>query len=242
MKYSIFTDIDTILDTRLLVALTIDFDKAMSELESGKYHERIRDQIAKIPYELFRAFYDKRNKLILQHAAPCKIIGIIRDYFLEAMSDVKTSVEPDTKYLLYLNIHPYDLLEEEIDNLKKYVSLFIPGVDINIVNFSLKEIKPEWVSDNIQTMVMYDGLYWCEYFMATKELINHPVLNCAMLAPAVITQSTYESTITNKHFSELQDYLKSVIDLNLIPSMYFSGVITEDINDKEIKETENTDS
>ena len=233
MTYSIFTDIDTVLDTRLIVAMTIDFPSTIAMLESGSYHDRIRDQIGIIPYDLFRAFYAKRSKSVLEHAAPCKILGIIRDYYMEAMSDMKTMSEVSTKYVLYLNIYPYNLNKEEIDNLKKYLGVYIPGVEIRDVDMSIREITPEWVSEHIQTMVLYDGPYWVEYWTANKGLINHPVVHCGMLAPAIITQNSYGNKITTKNFIEFQDMFRGVIELTVLPAHHFSGVISEDVIDEE---------
>lgn len=241
MTYSIFTDIDTVLDTRLIVAMTIDFKSTIRMLESGEYHDRVRDQIGIIPYDLFRAFYAKRSKSVLEHAAPCKILGIVRDYYTEAMSDMKNVAEVSTKYILYLNTYPYHLDDEEIDNLKKYIGLFIPGVDIRNVNKSIREITPEWISEHIQTMILYDGPYWAEYWMANKELINHPVVHCGMLAPAIITQNSYGNKITPKHFIEFQDMFRGVIELTVLPAHHFSGVVTEDIMEDEEQE-EQTES
>ncbi len=217
---NILVDIDSLLDTRLALAMFLD-EKSVSEyVKSKKYYNRVKDNYGDISYDIFKPLYKLRNKKILEFAIPTLLIDLIKKHYGDIVTDIK-NIE-NNKVTIFLNIYPYDFNITEQDIIKKIISDKIPSVNIKIVSMSLLELQPLWIKENISTVFMYDTLEWLELHTAITNLINTPLLDTLFIAPAIVTGNLTTKKINKELFHNIIATSSLVVDLNFIDVKYFS--------------------
>lgn len=221
---AIFVDLDSLLDTRLPIVYFIDEDLASTITSDNSYHDRISDKFGYVTNYIFNLFYRMRNKTLLTYAAPTNILKIIRSYCIETYADNRLvgGSKPST---LYINIHPYKLIQTEIDNISVAVSKAINIENIIIVDIPIKDITPEWIKDKISLLVMYDGMKWLEHHISTYNLIKEPLLDTVLLAPALLLgkKNNYNKIKDiDKFLKNVEESTSTLIQLKLLHSSEFS--------------------
>ena len=76
-KQNILIDLDSILDVRLAILYSL-LPKSIDSV-TKKYVERKTDLFAPVPYNLFKVYYDRRNKNILNYGIPTNILKIVEE-------------------------------------------------------------------------------------------------------------------------------------------------------------------
>lgn len=220
----IFVDLDSLLDTRLPVVYYLDEELAATISNDNSYHDRITDRFGYLTNFIFNIFYKLRNKTILPYAAPTNILKIIHNYNIEAYADNRlTGGYKPSK--LYLNIHPYKLLQEEIDNISIAISKAANIDDIVVVDIPINDITPQWLKDKISLLVMYDGMRWLEYHISRYNLIREPLIDTILLSPALLLgkKTNYKKIKDiDKFFKGVEESTSTLIKLKLLHPSEFS--------------------
>ena len=223
---NIYTELDCLLDTRLAFATLLDTDGTVEACKSGQYYLRTTDSIGNISGDVFNMLYEQRLNKLLTMALPTKLFKLIKDYYVETMTDPSHTVKSKVKNsILYINTHPYIFGDEEDEALAKLVEERIPGIDIELIRFDYKDLTCEWCNDkNIDVMFMYNGLHWLNEKTKCLEIINHNLTNVTIVSPLIKPNSMFDDNKSNLELSEyMGDIFKMLCNLNIIPVDEFSA-------------------
>ena len=223
MSNNLLIDLDSILDTRLPILTGIDRDIAKKVQSKGVYKNRVSDSFEYISHDVFREIYKSRTKRVLQTPLPTGIVNLITEYTLETKSRL-IDYKRDDKLTVYVNIYPYRLNKEEIEIIKSRVHDIIPDFSsVEIVDKSIKEITIDFLIDNINVFIMYNGIEWLKYHMDIGELRRKSIPNILFIVPKLIGEIGRGSN--EEYFKEMSKQTKPFIDLNFLPTKYFSCIL-----------------
>lgn len=223
-KLSIYTDLDTMFDTRSVIAVGLDPNNVIPEIETFKYVNRIRDQFGNIPYNVFRSYYNRRDILTLEDAPLTSICKFIREHYADISTEVNLSGKQE-EITLYVNLYPYILGEDRLKDLTKIIDSLIQGITIQYIFKTYDELTPAWVKDNVGSMFMYDGPYWLEYVNQNLGLVHDPLLNVMLISPSLVNMNTLKIKIDDNYFKDFQKLISYMIEYHPIAAKYFSGMI-----------------
>ena len=221
MNKNIYTDIDTIFDTRIALAYLLDSKNITEFIKSGSYKNRVKDNYNNISYDIFQALYKVRNKKILEFALFSNILANIREQYGISVTDI-TTVELNSNVVLYLNTYPYDLTVEEQDNISSILIALLPNIKIKILNIKYSEIEPEWIKKNVSCMFMYDGIEWLESKVADTTLITTPLIDIMLVVPLLSNSELSSKKINSELVNNLYKLTSSLIELVVLPANNFT--------------------
>lgn len=228
----IYIELDCLLDTRLGTCRKIDENNISNILSSG-YHKRKQDEFINVDKKTFNDLYKKRDVLTLSLSNITNVIKIlnkiIKEYFIMLnCQPVYTGIE------IFLNIYPYKLEQEEIDDmvlcLKYWTDNLVP---ITVINKDNKNLTVSWVYKNIDTMFKYDYDDWLDSQVDNFKFLQ--LSDVHLLSPAIYLngdipteeeESEAISDIGDKDvvtsFNAVEKMARPLIDLNLIDVSNFS--------------------
>lgn len=214
-------ELDAILDTRLAMAYLLDKKSVEHITTDGSYYTRVKDNYGNISKDIFDTFYKRRTKNLLTLGLPTPIFDILKQHYGEIITD-ELNDEYEEDIIIYVNIYPYDLNEDEKNNIITSVTNIIPKSIVKIISLSKKELTPQWVDSNVTTLIMYEGLDWIEYHMSNNALIENPLLTTLLISPAISTGSTSTKQVKKDTFKDLMLVASTLIDLVLVDVVNFS--------------------
>ena len=221
--HNIYTDLDSILDTRHSLLYYLNKDIATDVIASNKYRNRKKDSFDNISMDIFRTIYRYRNKELLLIAKPTHICGLISNLILTELKDISE----DGVFNLYLNVYPYVLTMDEQSNLVELMDRMLPDfVGIKIINSSLDDVDPDWIKANdIKTLFMYEALNWLEYQNANTKILTNTLTSMMLYGPDVIDGNIKEDMLTPEFFKNLTIMFGGIINYLPIEVKYFNTVL-----------------
>lgn len=231
-KLSIYTDVDTILDTRAPIATRLDPNSVIPFIDNDKYIHRVKDNFGNISYDVFRSYYNRRDASILPHAVPTAILSFIQDIYVETMFDIKNS-DIKEEVILYLNLYPYQLVKEDIEKVVNLVITQVPGIAVQIMYKSYEELTPLWIQNHVGTMIMYDLPYWIEYHMQNGNLTKTFLVNITGIGPSLANNNTLGIKLDENYFKDFQKMMSYIMEYYPLAAKYFSGVLFYNKENKE---------
>lgn len=221
--HNIYTDLDSILDTRHSLLYYLNKDIATDVISSNKYRSRKKDSFDNISMDIFRTIYRYRNKELLLIAKPTHICGLISNLILTELKDISE----DGVFNLYLNVYPYVLTMDEQSNLVELMDRMLPDfVGIKIINSSLDDVDPDWIKANdIKTLFMYEALNWLEYQNANTKILTNTLTSMMLYGPDVIDGNIKEDMLTPEFFKNLTIMFGGIINYLPIEVKYFNTVL-----------------
>lgn len=223
-----YTELDTLIDTRLAIASMLDPDGTAKAVLDGSYSTRIKNNIGNISGSIIENIYKDRNKNLLLHSIPTKMFKLIKDYISEVMYNILNVESMSMK--LYVNIYPYKLNSEEQEYIYNMLQSKFPGISILIVDMSNEELTPDWVYQNIKYLFKYDVMDWIELHTSNKLLITRPMFGINIFTPCILTNSVKSSDVDEKYIETIKKSVETVADINFIDSDYFSAHIKTEKN------------
>lgn len=159
MLPTIYTDVDTLFDTRFELLRAINNNLAMDLLLSGVYHAREKHDYGLITRDIFLPLWNKRTKQVLMSSRPTGVFTLIKDFYIdiyrqENLADMITEIK------MFVNTYPYVLSQEESKLLERIYANNLPNCSIISINKSPQELTTSWMCDNIGAVFMYDYLEW----------------------------------------------------------------------------------
>lgn len=216
----IYTDIDTLFDTRLCLLYLINPELATELVKSGKYFERLKDNMGNMSWDIFKSFYKKRNKKLLELAIETNVLSkFIRPDCYEKVTHSSNGNGGFIK--VYVNTYPYMLNNNEKDILTKLVNSKLYGGDVEMIYKHPKEVKPEWVYEKVASMFMYDGLHWLNYHSSTGDICRHSLPSVMLMVPTIIENSIPSHLITKTYLMSIEEATKNYIMLTFADTIYF---------------------
>lgn len=224
MRHNILIDIDSILDTRLVMLYSIDEDVATNVFNST-YDRRTSDVFDLIPYRLFKGLYELRSKTILNYAIPTKALSLVSTILADNVADI-TNLEND--YIIYVNTYPYRLNKTEEENFSRNILKMAPDADVEFLYHSLKELTPQIITEkDIYSIIMYDGAEWLEKQNSLLNISEFPMLGRSLFIPALINESLPNLKITKQLFENISKSLEMIMTVIFIDVEYFNPIRTK---------------
>lgn len=217
----IYTDLDSILDTRLATIFNVDknvYKEIMNGVENiEKYLSRKTDSFGKLSSLVFRELYKRRDKKIIATPLPNGIPLLIHSY-------IASIIEDSTKIpKLYLNVYPYVLNNLEKHKLSKSVeSIYKNIIDVEIIDKPNKDITVKFIHENIGLMIMYSGLKWIEYNMSNRSLLSLNLPDVTILVPKILDNNIFGKDQIDNIFKDQEKTLQPFIQLIFITARAFS--------------------
>ena len=236
MGYSLYTDVDSLYDTRLEVLKLINMAEVNKIILDGSYHNRIKERYGNIPYDMFYPIWRRRNKRIFAKAMNTLIPVLIQQYHNalyvdELFADVKNDIK------LYVNIYPYDLSKVERQMLEVILSIIVPMTKIVTINVPDSELTTHWVAANIGTIFKYNFIEWVNKQMMTG-VYDINIKKVRAVVPGVLPGNMYSVGLQGEDILSLEEKLKPFLTLEIISAHYFSCIIKnrpDESDDKEKK-------
>lgn len=217
----IYTDLDSILDTRLATIFNVDknvYKEIMNGVENiEKYLSRKTDSFGKLSNLVFKELYRRRDKKIIATPLPNRIPLLIHSY-------IASIIEDSTKIpKLYLNVYPYVLNTLEKHKLSKSIeSIYKNIIDVEIIDKPNKDITVKFIHENIGLMIMYGGLKWIEYNMSNRSLLSLNLPDVTMLVPKILDNNIFSRDQIDNIFKDQEKTLQPFIQLIFITARAFS--------------------
>lgn len=158
---SFLVDLDAIMDTRLGTLMQLHpglFEQCLAL----DYHLREAEVFPNVPMNIFKEVYDGRDRDTLK----VSLITRIPDYIkivVDSFKKNKILSKIDNKTIVDLNIYPYKLTDEEIQNYCEELSLKL-GEDVIVrpVNYSPKDLTPTIVKNEYSCIIKYNFNTWLD--------------------------------------------------------------------------------
>lgn len=212
--FNIFTDLDTLLDSRHTILSILSPAICDKVIEDKSYFNRKCDNFYIISNDIFRQLYDRRGKYILLNSVRTSMVEYINYIIADILTDIKFN---NDKITIYINIHPYNLIYEETEEIKLLFKKLFPVCDIVIVSLKMSEIDPKFInSKDIGYMFMYDGILWLEDSISRGGISSSPLLDTVLITPPY----TYNGDMKINNIIS-----KTLISLETLPMELFCGDI-----------------
>ena len=219
--HSLYTDLDSLFDTRLPIAYMLSPVETSYQVESGRYHNRNRDNIGNISADILKSFYRYRTKNILQMANPTPIFSLLMEQYGILRTKLETAEERD-KLKIYVNTYPYVLsLEEQNVLLIKLCSIFETN-NVELLHKSMSSLNDSWFYTNVGYIFMYNGLEWLEHETSSYSIMENPLVDKVLYIPAIVSGEVIDQKIDKSLFLKITETFILIIDINFVDTKYFS--------------------
>lgn len=222
---NIYTELDSIFDTRLPILTAISYPIAEEVVASGGYHNRLKDEFGPISADLFSSIYAKRKKMVLRYSGLTKIIHVVGKIYRDRITDIK-NCEIRNTIKIFINTYPYDLSSSEQDELTKAICLEIGLVDIVFVKANNKQLTPAWIRDkDINSVIKYDLLPWIEYHMGKGNFEESSLANISLACPPLLDIYASPKQINLDMYKAIKESLQPYANVEFIDTDYFCKVL-----------------
>lgn len=232
MGYNLFTDVDTIFDTRYELIRLINPYEAKKILMDGSYRTRTTELYGNITWEIFKPLWDIRTKRLLEDVVPTGMVRIIRDQYLQCLVN-PTYEEIVNKLTLYVNTYPYKLTDEEKKNIEGIFANILPNCTVYCIDMTWKELTSAWMVKEIGYIFMYNYLDWVNYQISTGYY--HLALNKVEAYVPGVIRPELTSTASSKEVMVLEEKSKMFVKLSVIDVSHFCFRIVSETNPEEDK-------
>ena len=221
-KDNVVTTLDSIMDTRIGMLYSISEEIMEYALESGTYHNRIRDNFGPISQDVFRSFYRYRTKELLEYSIPSVVIRDLIFPLIRSILDLPQK-GGDVQPILYINIYPYDLTESEQERIRIIIANILKISTEFVITFKLnyKDFNAKWINEHAHTIIMYDGMEWLEYQTSVNDITKDPLVGAKLIVPLLLTGSMQMGDISEEKIKALVDFYRIIIDLEFIDAGFF---------------------
>ena len=208
---AVYTDVDTLLDTRLIVRDFIDKELSYKELTSGNYHKRVTENFGNYGHNEFMYLYNSRDERVLE-AEPIRtnVFKFLTEFFISALS-VLVSEKVNGSLKLYINISPYEDLDLAKSLVNPYLLEYGLYEKIDII-FLTDEPDITWFTENITEIILYNGLdklrEWTTLDVKTLVALNEISFNM----PAIFNPNDFLVNGQNNNKKELLDLIVSTFE------------------------------
>lgn len=174
-EHRIYTDLDSLLDTRLPLLAQFDMEGVPKYLRD-KYHHRISDwfwEDLRVTKEQWREAWATRGGDLWKKSLPTGAFDLLNDMY----RSLKWELDPsDTKrqVVIAVNIAPYTIDAAGQDFLREIIAYYVPGpnIRVEIMNTPYWALDPAYVASYFKSMLIYDYTEWLGRFKDTPELIG----------------------------------------------------------------------
>lgn len=236
----IYVALDDLLDTRLGLISLLNKDLALSYLDpdNPRYFKRMHDSVIwedlGITESDWYTMREKRTTELLKASVITHIPSVImKTIKLYHLSGDKQIGEWDVR--LDVNTHPYDLNEEELNEIKDILLEKIPLVtEIGFVKANLKGLTPNHLKTNFDYIFMYDFNIWS--MLHASELRKTFMTDMHFFVPRLFTQlptdedfKGLDKVLEMDPFKLIEGALSYKMGITFIAASDFGPVLTKPI-------------
>ena len=202
----IYTDLDTLYDTKITLLNMID-PRLVREYLSREYD--ILDHTLYLSNKAFDKIYRERDKRVLLGSKNSSIVDLIRRIVSDIDTKNKTTSAIPSLLNLTINTYPYRLDDEEQLAIKTFMSKYI--LYLNTIDVIYQEIISDELMNKINIMIRRDGLKW---FMDNRILNPEFKLpNLKLIVPDDMVLSNL--TKMDVDMDKLKEYLETTLMLDV---------------------------
>jgi hypothetical protein len=202
----IYTDLDTLYDTKITLLNMID-PRLVREYLSREYD--ILDHTLYLSNKAFDKIYRERDKRVLIGSKNSSIIDLIRKIVSDIDTKNKTTSAIPSVLHLTINTYPYKFDDDEISAMKEFMSKYV--LYLSEVNIIYQETIDDNLLSKINIMIRRDGLKW---FMDNRMLNPEFKLpNLKLIVPDDMVLSNL--TKMDVDIDKLKEYLETTLMLDV---------------------------
>lgn len=240
-KYSIYTDVDAILDTRFVTYGVMDIDK-IEELQKRGFSEfpyfyRITEYTELFDQTEYNEAYRNRDKKFLSAAQPTDIMTHIVNMLGDVAFPGDRPIVAEYGDII-LNTWPYDLTEvEERMLVSDILGLFpIPSfTEIHTINRDPSTINQQYIKDkDVRAIVSYSGDEILASLIENYSLETNRLPKVCLVIPAIskapdvtVTKLYSEDSFGYGPFGFIEMAMGELIEVKHLDGHVFSAVLTE---------------
>lgn len=196
----IMITLDSLLDTRLGVIAQKYPEKLEQLIEGRKYFDRIQDRFEGIDHEEFVELYKKRDVETLKNSMMTNMTLLMGSFIKSAAEEVFAGNAP-TGMVFDINIHPYQLDEEERSDLVGALEFHVgDAAEFNIVSIPNEFLTPSICKSQYAVLVMYDFPDWLRMHGEAFKVTRMP--NMIIYAPRLLEK--LPTPEENRKLTEMQ--------------------------------------
>lgn len=228
----LYVDLDSLLDVRL-GTLAVHHPEVFAKIvNDDAYYLREMDDFTAWggpDREAFQALYAKRGIAELQAsimtAMPMvvkNIMGIMERDFEETPHYTEVGMD--------INIYPYELQDDEIEDLSKIMMVY-GGINITpqVIRIAPADLTPDRIEPRYKGVLMYDFRHWLE--MHQPKLKPIQLMRCtfhapwlvygALMTPDQLEQAGLRREASHREMTEIS--LREFLFLEYLPATFFSS-------------------
>lgn len=215
----ILVDLDSLFDTRLGAIGLYDSNLLKTILEKNDHHLRTYESYGTLKYEEFNKLYEKRDKKVLNVSLPT-MMHIFLDYTITEIK--KTVIDNPVHSIpkLHINTFPYELVPEEINNIKE-AAMETFQCEIDVIYLKNEEITPSLLAGVYDIFIAYSYYEWLEEHSKSELFKKQRCPEVTMFVPQ-ISFSDSSVNIPNEFYDEMENMAAPIISLKYLPITYFS--------------------
>lgn len=233
-------DLDSLFDTRLGTLVTYMYDELQVIFTRNLYHNRLDDSFNRlIDKDKFYEYYNQRDKRVLVNSTLSLMVDIIRDFI--AATATSDPSRPNTYYpVIYLNTYPYLLTDVERKNIQDGIFAYYKNkVLVELVHMDNRNISIEFIKNNVTVLAMYEYHKWLDTQTELGGFKSKSCSDVTLLGPRIFFKEVPKTEeVSNETFSTLETISKPFINLELLPSLFYSTYLKP--NGKDVLPTKDT--
>lgn len=220
---SLYTDLDSLFDTRAATLLRIGGTALVEQAIAGGYFTRIADEFEGVDTEAFKAAYAKRDVYTLKEALLTSVIGLVSLFAGQTLTAVVNSPfrrQPEVA----VNTYPYQLSDtEEIAIIAGLRAATSNNIDIRLIHLPPEALTPQMVKEKFAQVVMYDYVNWLETHATNGNWNKTQCPLVRLRAPALIKSNEAAQKLANIDvFEAIAKHSSFFITLEFCPAQTFS--------------------
>lgn len=220
-----YLDIDSLYDTRLATLEILSVQLVKKALAKGEYFLRVKDEFPLVDSRQFKRVYSRRNLNTLQRAKLTSIVGMISNFYTDAIRK-KLNTPFTDKAILHLNVWPYELTAWHADELARMLfEMTEQAVDIKVIKKDYKELSPQWCKEHYSFMCMYEWGNWLEYHAQEQNFLSCPIRDITIVVPELYWEDNAPNRIEHEKyiksnpnpFRQLEKHSALLLDWHMLP-------------------------
>lgn len=248
MKQRGLIDINMILDTRYGALRRIDAPMAERLARSDWYRVRDTDRFEFVSHGAikdaeFKELYDKMEVETLE-------ASIFTDYIYELRRDVKEGfsrmerLDPGTVIEFTVNVWPYDLLESEMEVIKRAFARYLPPVMtlVDVVSIPHEKLTPSLVATAYEMLAFYNYEDWLKHHHTA--LLERPIPEVTLFTVRVAPSGTVPKPdhVVQDPFMALPAILMKHLNIRILPTSVacWNPVVYDKLTTPDVEEGEST--
>ncbi len=223
----IYTDLDTLFDTRYSLLEKLYPDVAESVIVENKYYDRLSNTYGPLGSNLWNYIYRHRTKEVLIDVIPTFIFDtVITIYDSTLKQDINSGTFKE--FTLFVNTYPYNLNEDECVAMQAGLESIAPQLGIELINIPQDDITMNWLYSRVSHVIMYNVLEWVEGQGKLGLAGDNTHLNMVLIGPGMVVDEDVLKKVNNyeKYFADMTEQLKPILNIEFLSSRMFSMAIT----------------